>query len=187
MDPVNKKSIYRYKIYNKTVNPLFSPETVQKTIGMGSSSFFHSSLAYYNRHTKAAKTGRTRIEESNYFYSVEEEENFFSIEFQNDVHKKIASLCERDGTEHFRFIPFKDTWKYFFESVKKHFFLFADRKAAVVYWYDRETSKFIGPLYDSGPRFKENDCIKRYSLYNKYATITDGGGTYVMKKETNKH
>jgi hypothetical protein len=53
-DPITKKPMYRYKIYNKTVNPLFSPETVQKTIGMGSSSFFHSSLAYYTRHTKAA-------------------------------------------------------------------------------------------------------------------------------------
>ena len=103
------------------------------------------------------------------------------------MHRGLASVCERDGAEHFRLIPFKDTWDYFFESVKKHFFLFADRKTAVVYWYDRETSKFIGPLYDSGPRFKENDCVKRYSLYDKEATIVDGEGTYVMKKKTNKH
>jgi hypothetical protein len=84
-------------------------------------------------------------------------------------------------------ISFDQAWDYFFQSVKKHFFLFAERKTAIVYWYDKETSKFIGPLYDSGPRFKENDCIKRYSLYNKEATIVDREGTYIMKKKTNKH
>ena len=71
--------------------------------------------------------------------------------------------------------------------MKKHFFLFADRKVAIVYWYDNETYKFIGPLYDSGPRFKENDCIKRYSIYNKEATVIDNDGISIYKKKTNKH
>lgn len=154
---------------------------------MGSSSFFHSSLAYYTRHIKAAQTGRMRIEQSNYCYSVEEEELFLTSELQSDMHCKIATICEREGAEYFRLIPFKDVWNYFFESVKKHFFLFADRKTAIVYWYDKETYKFVGPLYDSGPRFKENDCIKRYSLYNKEATVVNAEGTSIYKKNTNKH
>ena len=103
------------------------------------------------------------------------------------MHHRIASVCEQQGSEYFRFIPFATTWNYFFESVKKHFFLFADRKTAIVYWYDRETSKFVGPLYDSGPRFKENDCIKRYSLYNKEATVVNSEGTFIYMKKTNKH
>ena len=28
LDAVSKKPVHRYKIYNKTINPLFSPETV---------------------------------------------------------------------------------------------------------------------------------------------------------------
>ena len=60
----------RVKIYNKTVNPLFSPESVFKKIGIGSSAFFHCSAKYYQRHLKSKMTGRLRIEESNYFTSV---------------------------------------------------------------------------------------------------------------------
>lgn len=106
MDPVNKKALFRCKIYNKTVNPLFSPETVQKTIGMGSSSFFHSSLAYYTRHVKSSKTGRARIEQSNYFYSVAEEEAFLLDMTDDDMHSKIVGVCEQEGAQYFRFIPF---------------------------------------------------------------------------------
>lgn len=94
MDHVTKKALYRYKIYNKTVNPLFSPETVQKAIGMGSSSFFHSSLAYYTRHNKASQHGRTRVEQSVYCYNVAEEEAFLSNEADDDMHNNIASICE---------------------------------------------------------------------------------------------
>ena len=99
MHPVTKKALCRYKVYNKTVNPLFSPETVQKTIGMGSSSFFHSSLAYYTRHTKSSNTGRTRVEQSNYFYSVAEEEAFLLEEEDDDdnMHEKIVQVCEQEG------------------------------------------------------------------------------------------
>ena len=65
---------------------------------MGSSSFFHSSLAYYTRHIKSSKTGRTRIEKSNYFYSVAEEEAFLLDEAdKNDMHDQIVDVCEREG------------------------------------------------------------------------------------------
>ena len=94
VDGVSKKALFRYKIYNKTINPLFSPETVEKAIGMGSSAFFHSSLAYYNRHTKASQTGRTRIEQSNYCYSVKDEEAFLLSEEETIMHHRIASVCE---------------------------------------------------------------------------------------------
>lgn len=64
---------------------------------MGSSSFFHSSLAYYTRHVKSSKAGRTRIEQSNYFYSVAEEEAFLLDDTDNYIHERIASVCEREG------------------------------------------------------------------------------------------
>ena len=65
---------------------------------MGSSSFFHSSLAYYTRHVKSSKTGRTRIEKSNYFYSIAEEEAFLLEEADDDMHQKIAQVCEQEGS-----------------------------------------------------------------------------------------
>lgn len=79
-------------MYNKTVNPLFSVDSVQKSIGMGTQAFFHSSMTYYNRHQASRKTGRTRIEESNYCYSVAEEETFLTIDDSKtiDLHANIA-------------------------------------------------------------------------------------------------
>jgi hypothetical protein len=77
IDPLDHRSKIvdrRIKMYNKTISPLFAPESVFKKIGMGSSAFFHCSNKYYQRHRKAEKTGRLRIEESNYFNSVDQEE-----------------------------------------------------------------------------------------------------------------
>ncbi len=77
--------------------------------------------------------------------------------------------------------------EFFWASVNRHFFLFAELKTAIVDFYDTEYSKFIGPLYDSGVRFKQNDCIKRYSLYGKEAIVVDEENVYGATKETALH
>jgi len=74
----------RYKLYNKTLHPLFATESVQKKIGMGTQAFFHSSSKFYQRHKLCEKTGRFRIEESNYFYSVKEEKRFLGNDNERD-------------------------------------------------------------------------------------------------------
>jgi hypothetical protein len=71
MDRREKIVDRRIKIYNKTISPLFAPESVFKKIGMGSSALFHCSAKYYQRHKKSENDGRLRLEESNYFNSVE--------------------------------------------------------------------------------------------------------------------
>ena len=171
------------------MNPLFSVDSVSKTIGMGTQAFFHSSMTYYNRHHASRKTGRTRIEESNYCYSVAEEEAFLKTDDskKTDLHDTIAHICETKGVGHFRLIPFNELFEFFWASVKGHFFLFAELKTAIVFFYDAEYCKFIGPLYDSGVKFKKNDCIKRYSLYQKEAFVVDGNKLYGATKETNLH
>lgn len=113
----------RIKIYNKTISPLFSPESVFKKIGMGSSAFFHCSAKYYQRHLKSEKTGRLRIEESNYFNSVEEEECFLSSQ-QDNILDQIVGVIEKHGEMYVRFIPFDKVWSTFWDSVKEHFFFF---------------------------------------------------------------
>lgn len=75
------------------------------------------------------------------------------------------SVIEDQGKAYVRLIPFKQIWDTFWSSVTEHFFLFESLKAAVVYFHNTETGDFIGPLYDAGPRFKKNDCQKRYSIY----------------------
>ena len=164
-------------------------DSVSKTIGMGTQAFFHSSMTYYNRHHASRKTGRTRIEESNYCYSVAEEEAFLKTDDskKTDLHDTIAHICETKGVGHFRLIPFNELFEFFWASVKGHFFLFAELKTAIVFFYDAEYCKFIGPLYDSGVKFKKNDCIKRYSLYQKEAVVVDGNKLYGATKETNLH
>lgn len=82
-------------------------------------------------------------------------------------------------------IPFNETWNFFWDCVRKHFFVFENRKTAVIYFYNSETCDFVGPLYDSGPRFKKEECIKRYSIYNKEAVINDFGKESSFIKETN--
>lgn len=71
--------------------------------------------------------------------------------------------------------------------MKEHFFLFEDRKTAVVYFRNTETGDFIGPLYDAGPRFKKYDCIKRYSIYGKDAVVNDKGKITKFIKLTDLH
>ena len=105
----------------------------------------------------------------------------------DDLHATVTRICETKGAKHFRFIPFDKLFEFFWASVKRHFFLFANLKTAVVYFYDAEYHKFIGPLYDSGVRFKKNDCIKRYSLYMKEATVVEEDKIYGIIKETNLH
>ena len=71
----------------------------------------------------------------------------------DDIFEKVTKVIEIMGKKHIRFIPFDHVWYHFFDSVKKHFFIFEDRKTAIVYFYNDETCDFVGPLYDSGPRF----------------------------------
>jgi hypothetical protein len=72
--------------------------------------------------------------------------------------------------------------------VKKHFFVFEDRKTAIVYFFNEETCDFIGPLYDSGPRFKIDECVKRYALFEKEAVIVESGQVPRSEwKETPEH
>ena len=92
---------------------------------------------------------------------------------------EVVKVIEDEGKAFVRFISFVCVWNTFWSSVKEHFFLFEDRKVAIVYFYNTETTDFIGPLYDAGPRFKRDDCKKRYSVFlkaavcqaNRFATI----------------
>lgn len=111
------------KIYNKTLHPLFACESVQKKVGMGSSAFFHSSSRFYRRHRNSYNTGRLRIEESTYLNSVEEEEAFLSSG-DDDILNQIIKVIETEGKPFVRLIPFDETWDFFWNSIKKHFFVF---------------------------------------------------------------
>jgi hypothetical protein len=82
-----------------------------------------------------------------------------------------------------RLIPFESVWNCFWSSIKKHYFIFEDRKTAITYFYNDETYDFVGPAYDSGPRFKKNDCVKRYSISGKEAIVSDNGNVYNVVKE----
>lgn len=68
--------------------------------------------------------------------------------------------------------------------------MFDERKTVVVYFYNSEVGSFIGPVYDSGPKFKREDCTKRYSIFGKQAIVVEGGAEQLNKafvKETNLH
>jgi hypothetical protein len=86
-----------------------------------------------------------------------------------------------------RLIPFEQVWNCFWSSIKKHYFVFEDHKTAVVYFYNDETYDFVGPVYDSGPRFKKEDCIKRYAIVNKEVVVNDNGRLYSITKTSNLH
>ena len=73
----NKKNNERIKLYNKTLHPLFAPESVYKKIGMGGRQFFMSSSFFYRRHIASQMTSRLRLERSTYIKSKEEERSFF--------------------------------------------------------------------------------------------------------------
>lgn len=83
----------------------------------------------------------------------------------------MLKIVESDGKAFVRLIPFSKVWDSFWGSVKEHFFLFEERKVAIIYFYNEETTDFIGPLYDAGPRFNHGDCKKRYSLFHKDAVV----------------
>lgn len=106
---------------------------------------------------------------------------------EDDIFEKIIGVLKTTGKGSFRFIPFDKVWNKFWDSVKKHFFIFEDRKTAVVYFYNDETSDFIGPLYDSGPRFKKEDCKKRYTICGKEAIVIDEGNVCHFMKDTPLH
>lgn len=105
----------------------------------------------------------------------------------DNILSKVVDVIQTKGKDHIRLINFNDVWCTFWDSVKKHFFIFEERKTAIVYFYNDETCQFIGPLYDSGPRFKKDDCIKRYSLYQKDAVVSTLGQIRTEIKNTNQH
>ena len=86
-----------------------------------------------------------------------------------------------------RLIPFVNVWERFWASVKRHFFVFEERKVAIVYFYNSDTCQYVGPLYDAGLRFKKDECKKRYSLFGKVATVCDEGNISEFTKQTNYH
>jgi hypothetical protein len=141
---------------------------------MGTSAFFHCSSRFFQRHQRSAKTGCTRFEESTLINSVAEEEAFFNST-EDDLIDQAVQVLRTKGSSYVRSIPFDKVWERFWGSVKEHYFVFEERKVAIVYFFNSETSKYIGPLYDSGPRFRKEECTKRYSLFGKTATVCDQG------------
>jgi hypothetical protein len=97
----------------------------------------------------------------------------------------MVRVIEEKGSDYVRMIPFETVWDTFWNQIKEHFFIFDDRKAAIIYFHNLETGDFIGPLYDNGPRFKKDDCMKRYSIYGKLAVVNDSGHISTFVKETN--
>lgn len=81
--------------------------------------------------------------------------------------QQIIKAIEVNGKSYIRFIPFDKVWNTFWRSIKEHFFLFENRKVAIIYFHNVETSDFVGPTYDAGPRFNKEDCKKKYSIYLK--------------------
>jgi hypothetical protein len=118
--------------------------------------------------------------------SVEEEEAFLSSG-DDDILNQIIKVIETEGKSFIRLIPFNECWDFFWNSIKKHFFVFEDRKTAVVYFYNAETCQYVGPLYDSGPRFDKDKCKKLYSIYQKEAIVSDLGKESSFAKETDLH
>jgi hypothetical protein len=99
----------------------------------------------------------------------------------------MVTIIEQKGSEYVRMIPFEIVWNTFWKHIKEHFFLFEKRKAAVIYFHNTETGDFIGPLYDSGPRFNKEDCKKRYSICGKKAVVNDLCQISTFVKATNLH
>lgn len=79
-----------------------------------------------------------RLEESTYINSIADETNFFNKD-DDDIFSKILQVIETTGKKYIRFIPFDEMWNKFWDSIKKHFFVFENMKAAVVYFYNSET------------------------------------------------
>ena len=46
-----------------------------------------------------------------------------------------------------------------------------EKKAAIVYFYDDETYKFIGPVADIQAGFDKERCLNLYSIPNKIAKV----------------
>ena len=57
----------------------------------------------------------------------------------------IRDIISTNAESFVRTIPFCDVWNTYWESIKHNLFIFNEQKAAVVYFYDDETYKFIGP------------------------------------------
>jgi len=60
------------------MHPLFAAESVIKQIGMGGKQFFQSSHFFNSRVRDSERTGRFRIELSNYFKSKADETAWFA-------------------------------------------------------------------------------------------------------------
>ena len=85
-----------------------------------------------------------RIEHSRFIQSIDEERRFLKSE-EGDKIDLICDIIRTNAESFVRTIPFCDVWNTYWKSIKHQFFLFNEQKAAVVYFYDNETCKFIGP------------------------------------------
>jgi hypothetical protein len=83
-----------------------------KTIGMGTKPFFESSLAFYRKHCESLETGRIRIEKSQYFETVGEEQIFFE-EGNDQLIDQVVKVLKLHGKENIRHVPFVALWNEF--------------------------------------------------------------------------
>ena len=81
----------------------------------------------------------------------------------------IRDIISTNAESFVRMIPFHDVWNTYWESIKYNLFLFNEQKAAVVYFYDDETYKFIGPTANIQSGFDRSKCMTLYSVIGKSA------------------
>ncbi len=85
-----------------------------------------------------------RIEHSRFIKSIDEERKFL-IEGEGDKCDLIRDIININAESFVRPIPFSDVWNTYWENINHHLFMFNEQKAAIAYFYDNETYKFIGP------------------------------------------
>ena len=179
----------RIKIYNKTLHPLFAPESVQKKIGMGGKAFFLSSTFFHNAFKDTDTTGRLRVEHSHYLKSINEESEFLrSAENSSPLIEEIAIHIRKHGRDHVREVSFGNVWNSFWYSAKPHYVFWDANKAAIVYGYNEESNQYIGGLIDISPKRDQMEFIKKYSIQGRELILVENEeikAKYV--KTTNLH
>lgn len=136
-------------------------------LGMGTTPFFHGSTNSFQKNRDTIDTSRLRIEYSRFFKSIEEEQMFLLDHSESDRCNEVRAILEKNAHHFVRLIPFAEVWKAFWSSIKEHLFVFEKFKVAVVYFYDSELLKFIGPLADVQSNFDREKCMKLYSIQGK--------------------
>ena len=147
-DQRKENSSEHIKAYNKTVHPTFAPASNMQKIGMGMTPFFHGSTDSFQKSCETADTSRLRVEYTRFFKSIEEEQIFLSDFTETDKCDEISGILENNAHHFVRLIPFAEVWNAYWSSIKEHLFVFQQFKVAIVYFYDDELCKFVGPLAD---------------------------------------